>query len=257
MKRTRAQVAFPEQYEAAKKRRMASKARAGGYATRRIVSYNPKRNLPGNLVSNRPEIKAVDIPVTSWNINTTAQIVPINLIQAGSTFCNRIGRKVEMASVRVSGMIRPAGNTTTVQDYARVLIVYDRQTNGALPAISDILQTTNQSTTNTTTSFSGININNRDRFTILRDNRYELPTVTDTAGVLTNKGLEDQAHSNYMIDQYIKLGNLCTQYKADSNPAVIGDIATGALFLVIFGSAASGSEGFTFEAELRLRYYDL
>jgi len=211
--------------------------------------------MPARLVASASEIKAVDITATGYLANSTGVVTPLNLIATGSSFFNRIGRRVEMKSIRISGTMEPL-RTNVALDYIRLMIVYDRQTNGALPSMADILQSTAQNGTNTTNSYSGINLNNRDRFIILRDLRIVPPTETDTAGVITNLGAIDPITTLTNIDLYVKLKGLLTQYKADSSPAVIGDIATGGLFLVTFGLIAAGSEGWGFELESRLRFND-
>lgn len=221
--------------------------------TRRNVMGGTR--LPATLRALGGEIKALDLPVNTFTLNSTGQVTSLNLIRVGSTFCNRIGRRIEMKNIRMSGIIQSL-RTVAAEDYARILLVYDRQTNGAVPSLSDILQTTDQATANTTTSFSGMNLNNRDRFKILRDMRFYLPPITDTAGVITNAGPPDPMSKTYMVEAFVKLGGLLTQYKADSAPAVIGDIATGGLFLVTAGFQASGAEGYNTNLEFRLRFND-
>lgn len=155
----------------------------------------------------------------------------------------------------MKGLIQPL-RTAAFSDYVRILVIYDRQTNGALPAIADILQTTSQTGANTNSVFSDINLNNRDRFMILRDMRVVLPSLTVTAGVVTNPGFVDPVTGTFFVKEYIKLKGLITQYRADSSAAVIGDIASGGLFLVTFGQTAAGMEGFNSFLETRLRYGD-
>lgn len=195
-------------------------------------------------------------------MNTTGAIVPLNLVQAGSSFFNRVGRKIEMSTVRLTLSIQPKQVArTTTGDYGRVMILYDRQTNGALPALADILQDTDQSGNNSTNSTSGINLNNRDRFLMIIDKRMYLPAVVNQASGVPSlefpSTLGSEKH-NMFIDEYRKLGNLVTHYKADSTPAVIGDIATGALYMVIVGSVAAGTEGWEIDDwNVRLRYKDI
>lgn len=236
----------------------AARRRTGRASTMSSIkrSYTPKgriARLPAALSSFTSEVYAVDLPLALYNMNTTAVITPLNLIRAGSSFNNRLGRKLEMINVRVVGQVLPI-RTAVNNDYCRIMIIYDRQTNGALPAIADILQTTDQALANTTTSSSGANMNNRDRFLIIRDTRLQLPTLTDTAGVITNNGLIDPVSTTFNIDLFAKLPGLVTQYKADSAPAVIGDIASGGLYLVTFGAATAGTEGWAANLEVRLRY---
>jgi len=221
---------------------------------RNVMGVNNR--IPATLRAGASEVKALDNGFSNYTINSTAAINPINLIQAGSSFFNRVGRRIEMKNVRVNGYVVVKA-TVTSEDYARIMIVYDRQTNGAVPAIADILQTTVQNGTNSTSSFSGVNLNNRDRFKIIRDMRIFLPSVTDTTGVLTNFAPVDPVTPTFNIDMFAKLGGLVTQFKADSSPAVIGDIATGGLYLITFGANASGAEGYQASLEVRLRYNDV
>lgn len=215
------------------------------------------RVLPGQLAARGAEVKALDVPSANYNVTSTAVITPLNLVQTGSTFCNRIGRRIEMKSIRVNGQLDfITTNTQTTYSYARIMIVYDRQTNGAIPSIADILQSTNQSTTNSTNSLSGLNLNNRDRFVVVRDQRITLPPVTFATGVATFQSQTDAVEPTFNIDMYSKLKGLLTQYKADSNPAVIGDISSGGLYLVTFGQLALGLTGYQATLECRLRFLD-
>jgi len=212
--------------------------------------------LPAALASSSTELKALDVPFFNVNLNTTAQFTCLNLIRTGSTFCNRVGRKIEMKSLRIAGNLFPL-RTNQVADYVRIMVIYDRQANGAAPAIADLIQTVDQAAANTTSAFSGVNLNNRDRFIVLRDTRIVPSTNTVTAGAITTAGPIDPLTPLTNIDMFIKLPSLITQYKADSSPAVIGDIASGALWLVSFGTIASGSEGWSSLLESRLRYVDM
>lgn len=217
--------------------------------------FRRHRMFPASLTSRRAELKSLDTLKTTYALNTTGAISTLNLIRVGSTFCNRIGRRVELTSLAVYGLIESI-RTSTVNDWVRIIILYDRQTNGAAPAQADIIQSTDQATTNQSDVFSGINLNNRDRFIIIRDMRIYLPTVTNTAGVLTNVNATDPISKTFRIVDYMKLGGMLTQFKADSAPAVVGDISTGGLFLLTIGRQASGSEGYQASLEFRLRYRD-
>jgi len=191
-------------------------------------------------------------------LNSTGNIYPLNLIQTGSSMYNRIGRRIEMVSLRFTGNLFALSVTrAAIMDLARIAIVYDRQTNGATPTISDVFQDTDQAGTNTTSSMSGINMNNRERFVVLMDKRILLPQATDTATVLTNtfpNSTEDWVH----IDEFRKLRGLTTHYKADSNPAVVGDISTGGLFIIGFAGLPAGGEIFSLPTwNCRLKYIDV
>jgi len=129
---------------------------SGGY--KKVVAaartYTPLRSsrMPARLTSKTGEVKAL---VTSSGTaapggaalacNSTGSIIPLNLIVAGSSFFNRVGRKIEMKSVLFEANIAPlAAARSCVSDTLRILIVYDRQPNGANPTIANILQDTDQ-----------------------------------------------------------------------------------------------------------------
>lgn len=232
------------------------------YTSTAVVPYvrvptmpNRSRVLPGQLRALAPEVKALDLPAAAYGLNTTFVVTPLNLIQTGSSFFNRIGRRIEMKSIRVSGNLQTLGSQVS-HGYTRIMIVYDRQTNGALPSAADILQSTKQDGTNVTNSYSGLNLNNRDRFVVLRDMRTATPPINVTAGTVTFEADSDPVSPFTNIDMYVKLKGLVTQYKADSTPAVIGDISSGGLYLITFGNFAGGSEGWEAYVETRLRFAD-
>ena len=132
------------------------------------------------------EIKAIDIPDGTYGFNrpNAGLVSLLNGVQTGTGFFNRIGSRIEMKSLRIRGFIYYA--LTSIQDQIRMIIVYDRQPTGALPAPTVILQTRDQAGAATNPGSSEINLDNRDRFTILRDIQLQMPSCTVAAGVLTN-----------------------------------------------------------------------
>lgn len=212
--------------------------------------------LPANLRSFGGEVKAVDVPSGNVTLNSTGSITCLNLISAGASFFNRIGRRIEMKNLTLSAQIKPLRAATGV-DYVRVMIVYDRQTNGANPNLADVLQTTDQTGANVTSSYSGINLNNRDRFRIFVDERITLGPVDIGIAAGGLSAYVDPIKTTYNIKRFVKLQKELTQFKADSAPAVIGDIATGGLFLVTVGQLAAGTEGYRMQVETRVRFNDV
>lgn len=223
-----------------------------------------RRNVIPGLLRTRGEEKKVLLTSQGTSgsaylaLNSTGTIQALNLIQVGSSMFNRIGRRIEMISVRLSASLEALAVTRlSNQDPARIIIVYDRQTNGAYPAITDVLQDTDQLANNTTTQFSGINMNNRERFVVLMDHRFYLPQINNTAGVLSGAYPTDSVWTKHYLTEFRKLGKLTTHYKADSNPAVIGDISTGGLFIISLAGNAAGTENFRMPWNVRLKYVDV
>jgi hypothetical protein len=204
------------------------------------------------------ELKTVDTTVghgagVTLACNTTGLLTAINLIQNGSQFYQRVGRRIEMRSLHLNGVLTQTGNPTTTNDYVRVMVVYDRQPNAATPGINSVLQSYDQVGTQTFSSLSGINPDERERWLVLADHRLVLPQVNTTT---STDGSVEGTSSTFNINRFIKLKNLKTHYTGDTNPAVIGDISTGALYVLTIGSYAAGTEGWQLQACWRLRYTD-
>jgi len=215
----------------------------------------------------RSEVKAVDIKITTAALNSTGSIIGLNFIRAGSSFYNRIGRKIELKNLQIEcrlNLVDDAAGRNPPLSYNRIMIVYDRQTNGAFPSMTDILQDVDQAGTNSTDVMSEINLNNRERFTILRDWRFLTPDCSTQQVAAGNMQMANSTtfpdslgeQQNGLWKFFIPLKGLLTQYKADSAPAVIGDIATGGLYLITFGDLAAGNEAFELLYSTRLRYWD-
>lgn len=199
-------------------------------------------------------IKTVDNPGV-FTLQTVGSITPLNLIRQGPRYTNRVGRRIRMVSLELHGAFIPF--RTGPIDYVRVMIIYDRQPNRSLPAIGDILLDVDEDgTTTSTNSYSMKNPNYADRFLVLRDHRHLLPSLTLTAAVVTNLGVVDSVNPTFIINDFIPLDNLITQYAADTAPPIAGDITTGGLYLVTIGANAAGTEPFRFFAANRLRFFD-
>lgn len=211
--------------------------------------------MPGS--SGRPEIKLVDGLAATPGANnlvldSTGTIQPVNLIASGSGFNNRIGRKIEMQSLHLHGVITQTGTSTVSTDYTRICVVYDRQTNGAIPSLTDIFTNYSQTSVTSSTVFSDLNPDERERFVILADYRLVLPATT-AAGTT---GASDGLQPTFNINRFVKLNGASTIYKGDSSPSVIGDVATGALYVITMGSYAPGTQGYKAVLSWRLRYKD-
>jgi len=200
------------------------------------------------------ELKAIDIAESTYvfrDPNSASAIILLNGIQTGSGFFNRVGSRVEMKNLQINGFLGPnTGATGTTPAMLRLLIVYDRQPTGGLPVISDILQDRDQLGAATNGGLSHINLDNRDRFAILRELRWHVPTTT--AGVIT--GVSSGVGDPWVVNTYLKLKGLGTHFKSSTNPSTIADISTGALYCC-FVTETNDSD-WVIEANFRLRYDD-
>jgi len=240
---------------------VAAKGSQGGQVRKQSSAYIIPRAMPNALTrfSGKPnlqEIKFCDVANSDDNFTVIGSFAPIllNGITQGASQTQRIGNKISMKSIRIRGQI--INLLTAVQTYARIIIFYDKQCNGATCANADLLSTITSVPTTTVTVFSEMNLMNVERFIILRDMIMTLPSVTNTVGVLSNVGFDPgQNPSNtsiFDVDMFIKLKGLPTLYKGGT--LGVGDIATGGLFMVLLNH--QGVAAWTFRNTERLRYYD-
>jgi len=193
---------------------------------------------------------------TATSCTTVASIFCINAVSTGSSAFNRIGRKIHMKSLYLQGYFSPTGvAAASVSQFARIMIVYDKQANGAAPAIADVLRDQINNTgadANVSVFSSGLNLNNRERFDVILDKRFTLPGLTAAFGSNGNGGT-----ANFMnINEYRKLGMRDVQFRSDSVPSTIADIASGALIMITFGDLTAVNAPFNLIFSCRVKYQD-
>lgn len=194
------------------------------------------------------EIKTVDIPITASNFVTTPTAILLNGVATGTNFVNRIGAKTFMKSIQFKANI--LNNLTTTEGVLRMLVVYDKQPNGALATIADVIESRDSANSATTSIYSCPKVENRDRFDIIRDKTWHSPSCTNTGGVLTN--LSYPSNDDEMeFSEFIKLKKKTT-YK--ENTAVIGAISTGSLLMFLLCSGTTAAWSLSWSS--RLRFYD-
>lgn len=260
-----------------------------GYSKAGTQSVGFQKRVMGSTSSgnkNRGELKALDVAIDKYTdasnledfgvlFSNPPAIMLLNDVGVGAGFYQRVGRKIEMKSLEFKVHIRPGdGASTGVTGLAdgiygggmyRFLVIYDTQTNGVAPVISDILQCVNSLGTNVVlTSNALVNLNNRERFKVLRDIELRMPQFATVGGVITGS-LMDLDQKNYVneISDYVKLKGLPVQYKADAAtvptafPVSSANIATGAVYLVLLSNVAAAASGYVAQGWVRLRYYDV
>jgi len=172
------------------------------------------------------ERKLVDTLFVNIPINDTvtmSTIVPVNLTAEGTDFTDRIGRKILMKSVYLQlNFARPFGVATPQTNFVRMMVILDRQVNGALPTMSQILDLPGSGDPSVE-MMSPNNINNSKRFVTLWDHRFSL----------YNGFIEGR-----MLKKFIRLDQT-VQYSGTT--ATIGACRTNALYAVFIGNSATGS----------------
>jgi len=196
------------------------------------------RGVQGPLRRAKDERKVIDVDPANYVADTTGSVTLLNGIATGTDFTDRIGRKIRMKSFYIRGVVRPI-DATIGNTLARLIIVYDMQTNGAAPAITDVLKSASPS--------SQLNMNNRDRFRILIDKQYPIGATSDVA-------TQSFAGSPtvHQIKKYKKL-NLEVLFNGTTN--AVGSIATGSIYMITIGDQVANNGG-QFNVSTRIRFED-
>jgi len=222
----------------------ASFMRAAGFAAS-APSYALRQAA---AVGSSQEVKTFDCPITAPAVSLPSAaaaaggepaaaflgITEINCVQQLGTFYGRIGAKIVIRSVEFTCNLSGIGDVT--DGACRLLLVYDRQTNGAFPAIADVLSTANAA--GVTIFSAGINMTNKSRFSIIRDFRCTFDAVSKQTEI---------------VHLYAK-GRWESEF--GSTDGDIGDIRTGAIYLIAFSGTMVGAGVNLLDGMARVRYYD-
>lgn len=178
----------------------------------------------------------VDVASNDYALDTTGSITLLNTIAQGASVNQRVGKKVVLKSLQCRG--QSFNNSAATGNDVAFLIVYDKRPTGALPAITDILNTANSRAMN--------NDANSGRFRIMK--RVDcMMTGNDT-------NITDTTYMSQ--DFFLDLKGVQTVFKAATTGA-IADIEQGALYLVTVGTAAAGTGAAALRVGFRCRFLDV
>lgn len=178
-----------------------------------------------------------DVSVATRRFNTTGVIVHINAISQGASQAQRVGKRAALKSLQIRGTCQ--NGTAAVNNYGALLIVYDKRPTGALPAVTDVLETAS--------SYSFMEDSNASRFRVLRRLEYDF----QGQGGATNS---DDFH--HIVNEFINLKMLPVIFK-DTGTGTIADVSEGALYAVWVGNNATGADLDAFSnLGFRLRFVD-
>ena len=146
-------------------------------------------------------------------------MIVLNLIQQGAGSWNRVGRKVNLRSLRIRGDIIHTQTTQsapglTYGQTVRCVIVWDKQpSSGTIPQWQDMFGFTAQDGTEGTSMYAPIRYDNMDRFSILRDVTYDPQPGAKS-------GNPDIVTYYNPIDEYIRLGDRDCVFSGQSNTSL-------------------------------------
>jgi len=213
-----------------------------------------KRRYQNTLMPQGAEMKSVDLGISQL-FTTTGSLHACPIPEEGASFYNRIGRRVRGVSMQIRGVIH-AGLANAAQQafpLLRWMLVYDRQPNGALPSAADVLTNYDHDGSTHTGILAGINMNNKDRFVVLRDKMINTQTVGASGDAVVDPVFTPTVFSqDLVINEFVKLGGLQTHFKASTG--AIGDVSTGSYFILLI--TGNGSDVWNYDVQVRFRFYD-
>jgi len=131
----------------------------------------------------------------------------LNGVSQGVTPTTRVGRRLTMRSLYIRWFLQLA-STTTGGSPVRMLVVYDKQTNGAAPAVTDIVLTDELT--------SPMNLSNSKRFMALCDQTWE---CIGTGGP-----------QSLVFSKFIKMNK--TMEFNNGNAGTVADITSGSIYVL-------------------------
>lgn len=219
-------------------RSQSSLIRRGFRPPRRVPaksSYSPSR-----LLGTERELKFHDV-VQSATLSVTGSIIAptLTVIAQGTGESERIGRRIWIRSI--DWRYELSKSTTTIPSntaaVGRVMLVLDRQANGAAPAVTDVLETA------TLKSFN--NLSNKHRFRTIFD---EFITVNQQCGAYS--GVSEQFGA--AIAHLGLHRNLNVAIDFSGVGGLIAEITSNNLFIM----AISDTTTLVLDYVIRLRYTD-
>lgn len=177
------------------------------------------------------EFKSVDVNADGVSCSTTPGVVLLNGMQSGASINQRVGREVTMRSIQFQYVVR--ANTAGVDQQVRVVLVYDRQTNGAAPLFLDVFDFANVTCAR--------KLENRKRFKILYDRTHVVNAVGEPGSQVARRFYRRLRHP-------VTFNSSSTAY--------VGDITTGSLYLLFLSTQAAGTNAALIDYSSRIRYSD-
>lgn len=168
------------------------------------------------------ELKFYDSNETNFTVTQAGAIQTTSMvagIQQGAGESERIGRKVVVRKLHVNGdIILPGSATATfTEDVVRLIIFWDKQTNGAAATVGQILASASY--------LAYRNLQQTGRFNILSDKKY---TINASAGNGTSTA-DKRAHWRLNLNCKIPL-------EFDASTGAITDLTTNNLGVLAIGA---------------------
>jgi len=195
-------------------------------AVERVMTKMEKKNIDTELNQNSGlGVETAISPIVSL----VTPCVP------GATAVNRLGRKILVKSLFIRGRIWATSGMTGAA-FLRIIILQDREPNGALPTIANVMATD---------EIVGLmNLNNGQRYKVLGE--------IDLGG----EGLSLANRIGATFQRYIKT-NIVVSYKDGAGAGDATDVLANGIYAVTYiGGGSMGAASCNMIANVRVRFVD-
>lgn len=199
------------------------------------------------------ELKHVDTLIAAVQMVSdpaVAQTILLNPLLQGLSDRTRLADDTWFTSIQVKLSISTVG-TSIVGNTCRYIIFRDKQSNGAAPTFTQLLD--NSTITNLTQA--PYNMDNKKRFKIIADRRFSMnPSLvtgfTPATGATTSTLSIDNVHT------FRRKLSFSTNYGL-SNAGTIADISTNSVYILLLSDASTaGGNGPPVNGGIRMLYKD-
>lgn len=197
------------------------------------------------------ELKSIDTLQITWSNQIGVGSVPtlLNIIALGTDFNARLGRMVIVKSIQISGWIEPYDSVLYDMPEGqriRMIVFVDRQPNGSAAGSADLLQGASGAVDTT----CPLNLNNRNRFTVIADQFFEIGPLRMTQTAKSQAGF-----THLPRVKFYKKVNIPVTYMGTG--ATIASIASNAIYGLFIGDYPSAAiSNLCFRGCTRLRFVD-
>jgi len=152
-------------------------------------------------------------------------------IKQGTTKNTRLGNKLHAYAIRIKGQVYLP--TTTLGDVIRVMLVRDKQANGATPAVNLVLEGNGAAGAATVNDYQ--NMDNIDRFVIVKDRRIVMNPQIGSASTSSTPFVKD-----------FKMNHKCrTRIDYNSTTGAIGEIRSENYFMIVISEQGNTTTSIT------------
>ena len=188
------------------------------------------------------EKKFLDVTQADFSVSATGSIsdIGVDLITQGSTANQRIGRKILLTDLYIRLHAYAPSSTALEHCAVRIMVILDKQCNGALPTQADILAGT---------AFDNFrNLDQSHRFRTL----FEKMITLNSTGITTNFDANVYTSPFQSRNIFISLRNLNIPIMYDASTGAIGDLVSNNLIVYTHGHQSIVNISW----KLRARYRD-